>query len=179
MDQDTLNRIAELEKRVTDLQDGRNPGQLKMPLDLITIQLLREAIGSIQSIAVGGLYFGTDSTNPSVLLGYGTWTAFGTGQVLVGYDVGQAEFNTLGMTGGEKTHTLSISEIPSHKHDDAGAYRNYVRYNGDGGGPSVTVSDGSSSNTNPWYVGVQPQGGGAAHNNLQPYVVVMIWKRTA
>ena len=38
------------------------------------------------------------------------------GRVPLGYDVSQTEFNALGKTGGAKTHTLTIPEMPAHRH---------------------------------------------------------------
>lgn len=63
---------------------------------------------------VGSIYTNaTNPANPSTLLGFGTWTAFGAGRVPVGIDTTQAEFDTIGEVGGAKTHTLGISEIPN------------------------------------------------------------------
>ncbi len=65
---------------------------------------------------IGSIYFSTVATNPVDLLGFGTWTAFGVGRMLVGLDSGQTEFDALGETGGEKVHTLTSSEMPAHTH---------------------------------------------------------------
>ena len=46
-----------------------------------------------------------------------TWVLFGSGKTLVGQDTNDADFTTLGQTGGSKTHTLTIDEMPSHSHD--------------------------------------------------------------
>lgn len=64
---------------------------------------------------VGAIYMSVNSTNPSSLFG-GTWVAWGTGRVPVAIDTSQTEFNTVEKTGGAKTHTLSVSEMPSHTH---------------------------------------------------------------
>lgn len=58
----------------------------------------------------------TVSTNPAALLGFGTWVSIGDGLVMVNYKSGDSDFGTLGATGGEKTHTLSTTEIPAHNH---------------------------------------------------------------
>lgn len=65
---------------------------------------------------IGAIFLSAVSTNPATLLGFGTWTAFGTGRMPVGYDAGQTEFNAAEKTGGAKTHTLSASEMPVHTH---------------------------------------------------------------
>jgi len=58
-------------------------------------------------VPVGGLHISIDPADPSVTLGYGTWSAFGTGRVLVGVDVGDTDFDTVMETGGSKTATYS------------------------------------------------------------------------
>lgn len=126
---------------------------------------------AVEAFPVGSLFFTTLSaaTNPLAILGYGTWSAYGSGQVLVGYKSGDADFGTVGATGGEKTHVLTVPEIPSHNHaidpffHGAGGNN---ESNGGGTAPSVNPFTGST-------------GGGGSHNNLQPFIVVNIWTRTA
>ena len=65
---------------------------------------------------VGCIYTSTVSTNPNTLFGFGTWSAFGAGRTLVGIDSGDTDFDTVGGTGGEKTHILTVAEMPAHKH---------------------------------------------------------------
>lgn len=52
---------------------------------------------------IGSLYINTTGVNPSTFLG-GTWESFGSGKVLVGQDTTDTDFDTLGETGGNKTH---------------------------------------------------------------------------
>jgi len=118
---------------------------------------------------VGSIYTSVVSTNPNTTLGMGTWTAFGSGRTLVGISSSDTEFNVVEETGGAKTHTLSTSEMPAHTHASGwtlgggdGSAAVYATTNGGGGAPA-------SGST----------GSGAAHNNLQPYIVVYFWKRTA
>jgi len=125
---------------------------------------------------VGSIYINAAvTTNPATLLGFGTWVAFGSGRMMVGYNAADSDFDALQETGGSKTHTLSISEIPSHAHaqgshdstaGDGGAYNTeFIRDHSDtANGPNVTSSH---------------VGGGSAHNILQPYIVVKMWRRTA
>jgi microcystin-dependent protein len=61
---------------------------------------------------VGCIYMAVLSTSPATLFGFGTWVAWGTGEVPVGVDTAQTEFNTVEKTGGEKTHALSVAELP-------------------------------------------------------------------
>lgn len=58
----------------------------------------------------------SDNTNPATLFGFGTWELAAVGRVEVGIDIGDASFDTVGETGGEKAHTLLSAEMPSHTH---------------------------------------------------------------
>ena len=105
----------------------------------------------------------------ATVMGVGTWAAFGAGKTLVGLNSAESEFDTVGETGGAKTHTLTTAQMPAHTHASGwtlgggdGSANVYATTNGGGGAPA-------SGST----------GGGAAHNNLQPYIVVYFWKRTA
>lgn len=100
------------------------------------------------------------------------------GRVTVGLDTGDTAFDTLGETGGEKTHTLTIDEMPSHNHSITNPSN----------APNAVFH--SSVGTNHWFNvqgsgdGAHPdafqyanptianKGGGGAHNNLQPYIVI-------
>lgn len=136
---------------------------------------------------VGSIFISVANTNPNILLGYGTWVAFATGRTLVGIDVSQTEFDTVEKTGGAKTHTLTTGEMPSHAHNELifdkinggvtqANYHNVVsttsRENTLQGG--TNVGDGI-----PLTLTTDSAGGGGAHNNLQPFICVFFWKRTA
>ena len=75
-------------------------------------------IGNILALAypIGSIYIAVVSTNPATLLGFGTWSAFGTGRTLVGIDTGDTDFDVVEETGGAKTVTLTSTEMPSHTH---------------------------------------------------------------
>lgn len=85
------------------------------------------------------------------------------GKVPVGKNSSETEFDTLGETGGAKTHTLSLSEIPSHSHQLKKISN--VNYTGTGFNPISDDGAYGGANTN-------VAGGGGAHNNLQPYIVL-------
>lgn len=130
--------------------------------------------GGGEAFPVGSIYINVGSTNPATLLGYGTWTAFGAGRVLVGLDATQAEFDTALETGGAKTHTLTQAEMPNHTHPQ-------MRHGTTTGSLQgiTTAPDTSSSNPNIMGPDTGGAGSGGAHNNLQPYIVVYMWRRTA
>jgi hypothetical protein len=120
---------------------------------------------------VGSIYTNASvSTNPAMLLGFGTWVAFASGRVLVGVDAGQTEFDTLGETGGAKTHTLTSAEVPSHLHTVSGI-RSGIAWSA-GASRAMDPDVGGTQNTS-------SSGSGGAHNNLQPYITVYMWRRTA
>jgi len=123
---------------------------------------------------VGCIYTETTGVNPGTTFGFGTWVAFGGGRVLVGDGTSDETF-TAGETGGESNHTLTIAEMPSHNHNPAEG--NFI-YNIYPTGTSYGLS--SSGAINPNVAGATAStGGGGAHNNLQPYIVVYFWERTA
>lgn len=138
---------------------------------LATTAYVDTAVGnvSLESLyPVGSIYMNaTSSTNPGTLIGFGTWVAFGAGRVPVGIDSTDTDFDTVEETGGAKTHTLTVDEIPAHTHSvpNSGSQNNSFD-SGTTVGNDVTGTSGST-------------GGGQAHNNLQPYIVVYMWKRTA
>lgn len=126
---------------------------------------------------VGSVYTSVVSTNPATLLGVGTWVAFGAGRVLVGLDASQTEFDTVEETGGSKTHTLTESELPSHTHNTLSSYQNNVEVIGSS---VVTITEADRSGADGDVdIATSSTGSGAAHNNLQPYITVYFWKRTA
>lgn len=121
-----------------------------------------------------GSYYETSDTSfdPNVTWG-GTWVKDSKGRVTVALDDSDADFNTISKTGGEKTHTLTIDEMPRHSHSIS-----YIKSNA----TPLTEAGISGYNANNQGQGrtqVDNTGGGQAHNNVQPYVVVVRWHRTA
>ena len=112
----------------------------------------------------GSIYMSTASADPSTLFPNTSWTVFGEGKVLVGYDEDDSDFSA-GATGGSKTHTLTVDEIPSHSHELLGG----------GFNETTGAEPGDNTDTNLGQTGTT--GGGQAHNNLQPYVTVYMWTR--
>ena len=64
---------------------------------------------------VGAVYISVNSTSPATLFG-GTWQAFGTGRTLVGIDTSDDDFKTVEKTGGSKTKTIAVGNLPAHTH---------------------------------------------------------------
>lgn len=187
--------------------------------------------GGSDAFPVGSVFLAVVSTDPATLLGYGTWSAFGAGRMLVGRDAGDADFDTAEETGGAKTHMLTTAEMPAHTHvqdahthtqnshnhtqdahnhtQDAHVHtqrRNNVTTgansgwttafdtsssspvadSGTGTGSTVatnqaaTATNQAATATNQNATATnQNTGGGGAHNNMPPYIVVYMWKRTA
>jgi microcystin-dependent protein len=132
------------------------------------------------------VFIAANSVDPNTAIG-GTWEVFGEGRVLIGQNAGDADFDTLGETGGAKTHTLIESEIPSHTHvqdshqhgttTDGGSVVNngagtaFATANASGATGNLAVAAATATNQN--------TGGDGAHNNMPPYIVVKFWNRTA
>ncbi len=142
---------------------------------------------------VGSVYINAASTtNPSSLLGFGTWVEFGAGRVMVGQNVSDSLFDTLEETGGSKdaivvshSHTASTSSSGNHQHTIQG---HQVAINYSAGGSEATLN-GTSPGTNnattdvagshTHSVTVDSTGSSGTNANVQPYIVVKMWKRTA
>lgn len=145
------------------------------------ITITAEDIGTsaifLASHPVGSLFETTVSTNPGTLYG-GTWAAWGGGRTPVGVNTADTSFNTVEKTGGEKAHTLTVSELPSdigtfnlllwENESPSGAFK-LQRHNPNRNGVTGTEFGGAT---------ISLEGGGQAHNNLQPYITCYIWKRT-
>lgn len=160
-----MDQLKKDQKDLLKWKEDRIHQQITSPIDLVSQEILGKEVGSAPAFPVGSIYIAVVATNPATLLGYGTWTAFGTGRTLVGIDAGQTEFDVVEETGGEKTHTLTTTEMPAHVHGGT--------FTTNGGGSSNVASGGgfqvgNSSST----------GSDGPHNNLQPYIVVYMWKRT-
>jgi len=137
---------------------------------------------------VGSIYTNaTNSTNPGTLLGFGTWVAFGAGRVPVGFDAADPLFDTAEETGGSKdaivvshTHTAtSVVTDPGHGHNNGGVFF------GAGGGGAVSSGSNTNSATSTATTGItvattnSTTGSSGTNANLQPYITVYMFKRTA
>jgi hypothetical protein len=155
---------------------------------------------------VGSIYTAVVSTNPGTLLGFGTWTAFGAGRVMVGFDSGNALFDTAEETGGS-ADAITVSH--THTTDSQGNHTHYVAANDGNTGkafPNTTVTSSNYVSSNAWdgssesyvldgtsggaSIGLTNTAGAHTHTisttgssgtnaNYQPYITVYMWKRTA
>lgn len=152
-------------------------------------------VGSIYTNAV-------DATNPATLLGFGTWTAFGAGRVPVGFNASDPLFDAAEETGGSKdatvvSHSHTLSADGSHQHAvfanaDTGftdlLSTNTANYKQQGGnvgveyvirGSATSATLGLTSNAGSHTHPVSTTGSSGTNANLQPYITVYMWKRTA
>ena len=182
---------------------------------LKTLNWIKEKLSSstgLSAYPVGSIYMSVNETSPVDLFG-GTWEPLEQGRVLIG----QGSNYPAGSIGGEATHVLSLSEMPSHNHggtfsgsgttSSSGshshtttmrisnisgnpnggynpAYNDTQHGNYNNNGPynvGSLSSTGSGSHTHTFSVSgnINSQGSNAAHNNMQPYLAVYMWKRTA
>lgn len=156
--------ISQLQTETTQLNDDvtRLMGAFTSVTDL-TKQLF------LLMHRVGDIIFSTSDENPSTIYG-GTWVAWGKGQVPVGVDTSDSDFNTVEKTGGEKEHTLTVDEMPSHKHDFGQQFATTSILSGSYGYYMIA---GTQTDV------IKNTGGNQPHNNLQPYITCYMWKRTA
>lgn len=162
----TLNTV-DLTANVTGVLPVANGGS-----GVNSLAALAEEIGNLL-MPIGFIYTTTVNTNPGSAIGFGTWAAFGGGRVLVGNGTSDQAF-AAGNTGGESNHTLSSSEMPSHNHG-------FINALGFGAGPTNSAAPRVDVNSpaTPFGTSISNTGGGGPHNNLQPYIVVYFWQRTA
>lgn len=127
---------------------------------------------------VGSVYMSVNNTNPSTLFG-GTWV-----QLKDRFLLGAGDTYTNGSTGGEANHTLTINEMPSHTHTQNQHRHTLGSDWSSGSGSAGAYTHSSNRKTTNKYSDYTTAtnnntGGGQAHNNMPPYLVVYMWKRTA
>ena len=153
-----------------------------------TVQNIRTT--ALDSYPVGSIYMSVNSTSPADLFG-GTWEAMPAGRVLLAQGTSEwgVEYQA-GSTGGEHKHQLSVGELPSHNHiaisNDAGTHSHtldaYANASGGGGkgywfdrGGSLDTTKAAGSHNH--VISISDTGNNNAHNIMQPYVAVFMWKR--
>lgn len=131
---------------------------------------------------IGSTYVTQTNKNPNSILGFGTWERL-KGKVCLGLDENDTDFKTIGKTGGEKTHKLTVKELPKHKPEiiswnntegncyGSGVDNNkaFINVGTNGNGTIQTATD---------FKGIGFTGGDKPHNNMQPYEIVgYMWIR--
>jgi hypothetical protein len=136
---------------------------------------------------VGSIYTNaTNATNPGTLLGFGTWEAFGAGRVMVGFNAADPLFDSAEETGGSKdaivvshTHTATVTD-PGHVHTILPGLTDLDQGRLGGG---RTAPSGQTNITESATTGItvsnSSTGSSGTNANLQPYITVYMWKRTA
>lgn len=173
--------------------DGTNTTQLA------TTKFVTTALVNYQSVVdaaleaiypIGSVYTNaTNSANPSTIIGFGTWVSFGAGRVPVGFDSGNTNFDSAEETGGSAdavvvshTHTATVTD-PGHTHDlpnnrkisTYGGTEHLADFNGDERTDSADINTATTGVT----VANSTEGVSGTDANLQPYITVYMWKRTA
>lgn len=156
---------------------------------------------------VGEILITHRTGNPNSWLGFGTWAAYGAGKVLTGLDTGDVDFNAIDKTGGVKTHTLSVANLPNHSHTIpvlsgststvSDHTHDVPHYTGSGSFtglvPDTSANPGALTSTTTTAAGghnhsfsttasntTATSGATAtAFSNLSPFIVVAMWLRTA
>ena len=167
--------ILDVNKSGIGIGKYRENGVLDVNADLTTIYskgttTLKTLIVNLV-YPVGAIYLSINSTSPATLFG-GTWVAWGSGRVPIGINTRDTDFSTVEKTGGAKTHTLNVNEMPSHNHD-------IVAKIATGMGIYDLTFGNVQANGQTYNWIAKNAGGGQAHNNLQPYITCYMWKRTA
>lgn len=141
----------------------------------IALQNLIKKIVRDAYYPVGKIYITMGNENPNETIG-GTWEKTAAGKVLVGVDTNDIDFNTIGKTGGDKAITLTVAQMPKHKHKIT--HRGWYGTTPGSGRTCMSNETISGDSPTPAF-DCEEVGGTQAHNNVQPYMTVYMWKRTA
>ena len=155
--------------QTSDVVDNLTSTETTHPLSAKQGKVLKDGLDGVLNLVypVGSIYMSVNSTSPATLFG-GTWV-----QIKDTFLLSAGDTYTAGNTGGEATHTLTTTEMPSHSHNAYLKAPFSIQTNG-GTEFAVLYNSGTSSNAY-----ITNTGGGQAHNNMPPYLVVYMWKRTA
>ena len=128
---------------------------------------------------VGSVYMNaTVATDPATLLGFGTWATFGAGKVPVGIDLTDDDFDVVGSaTNTNGTTGTKDSVVVSHSHDVTNAY--WGSSGSDDPENNNTFATKLPGASNQRTNTISSAGESGVSKNLQPYIVVYMWTRTA
>jgi len=159
------------------------PGAIMNPFEYFNGAMERiEEIITNRMYPIGAIYCNaTNGDNPNTILGFGVWEKYADGRVLVGDGTSDQNFaasltNAASSRGGASTHRLTETQMPSHRHEVHHSYSGATQHTGNRRWLNAdTISTHGYHTT--FYM--SNAGGGASHNNLQPYQVIYMWRRTA
>lgn len=121
---------------------------------------------------IGSIYLSVNSTSPQQLFG-GEWE-----QIKDKFLLSAGDTYSSGSEGGEATHTLTVEEMPSHNHSLSDPIdNNRIKLGSMTGDTNWALTKRAANYDHT--LGTNNTGGGAAHNNMPPYIAVYVWKRTA
>lgn len=205
---DNINQVDVTEPIVGG--DGGNANLATRQLAENILWLKQQMANQInEAYAVGDIYTTTikypDAAAVAAHHGYGTWVRYAEGRTVVGQSTKAADpddYKTIGNTFGENEHTLTIEEMPSHKHSKGDIYDKFLAKASDvlalppnsgyiGNGSGLTPNGFDNNNNGSEYQAGQMSvkgwnesteasvGGDQPHNNIQPSIVAGCWLRTA
>lgn len=120
---------------------------------------------------VGSIYMSMNQTDPGTLFG-GKWE-----QIQNTFLLAAGSSYAAGSTGGEATHALTVNEMPSHNHKAGHLNNSILTSPGGSQWPPLLISP--DGNIEVYNMNTSSTGGGAAHNNMPPYLTVYMWQRVA
>lgn len=134
---------------------------------------------------IGSVWMTEETDDPNDLF-YGTWVRYAEGTTLVGQKAADADFDTGGETGGSKTKTLTVGNLPPHQHSMTHTHP-MERKTGVASGSGVARGDATSTTSYDTGAASSSETGTGSAQGLSstpldvmnPYTVVYIWKRTA
>lgn len=173
---------TEAYKPLDDYHDKEEIGNIVTEIDNANTDLQNQINDIVNVIyPIGSIYMSMNSTSPSILFG-GKWERISQGRTLIGEGIWTDSNNETktfsnGTTGGEYSHTLTRNEIPKHYHPYTTAPHLFAERDTSASqiiSPSSGASKSVKKNTDYQYTEGDTD---KPHNNIQPYLVVYIWKR--